>query len=241
MSRKIEKWQFNKPKCNGCKYQGTDLPCEYILITGNSPKSQGAHIDPEGEGGCELYEKGAKIYLGGKAIVVEPSKYREPKEAKPRTKLDYDKAMELYKQGCTDKEIAAGIGCKKETIQLWRRKHNLKPNLKVGMKSKIDHELAMQHYKMGENDHEIGAAVGMSAHAIRYWRKLHKLPANHPQGSLKKEKKKKLPVVVKVVRCAGCKYWWRSAELCTHEKCCHGGTACVNAPADHYCGYGERK
>lgn len=237
MSRKIEKWQFNKPKCNGCKYQGTDLPCEYILITGNSPKSQGAHIDPEGDGGCELYAKGKKIYLGSKDIFVQPSAQSKPKEkANPKPKYDYDKAAVLYKQGRTDKEIAAEVGCKKETIMMWRKRHNLKPNLKVGMKSKIDHELAMEHYKMGENDHEIAKVVGMKSYAIVYWRKLHNLPANHPRGRLKK-----LPEKILVVRCKDCKHWWSSVELCKHENCCEGGVACVKATADHYCGYGEKR
>ncbi len=44
-----------------------------------------------------------------------------------------------------------------------------------------------------------------------------------------------------VVRCKDCKYWWKVNELCTHEKCCDGCFAVVDAAADHYCGYGERK
>ena len=53
--------EIQKPKCKGCIYQGTTLPCEYILITGRSPQSMGAHIDPEGPGGCELYTRGEHI------------------------------------------------------------------------------------------------------------------------------------------------------------------------------------
>lgn len=236
MAKKIERWIESKPGCNGCKYVGTDLPCEYILITGKSPQSQGAHIDPEGDGGCELYDEGAKIYLNSNGIAIEPA-----------TKIDYKKVSELYKKGMTDAQIAKEVGCIKGTVRKWRAKNNLKPNLQVGMKSKIDSDKAMEHYKLGKNDHEIANAVGVNADAVYYWRKIHKLPANHIQGSLKKPKsekkkpKKKLPLTEKVVRCADCKHWWKSVELCKHENCCDGCVAVVKAPPEHFCSYGERK
>lgn len=46
---------------------------------------------------------------------------------------------------------------------------------------------------------------------------------------------------MEVVRCKDCKYWWKANELCRHEKCCDVYIAVVDAAADHYCGYGERK
>lgn len=43
-----------------------------------------------------------------------------------------------------------------------------------------------------------------------------------------------------VVRCNDCVYWWKENKLCIHPKCCEGVVAVVEAPAKHYCGYGER-
>ena len=47
--------------------------------------------------------------------------------------------------------------------------------------------------------------------------------------------------VESIVSCHECKHWWKANELCVHPKCCEGCVAVVEAPADHYCGYGERK
>ena len=48
-------------------------------------------------------------------------------------------------------------------------------------------------------------------------------------------------VMDSIVRCHECKHWWKANELCVHPKCCEGCVAVVEAPADHYCGYGERR
>ena len=47
--------------------------------------------------------------------------------------------------------------------------------------------------------------------------------------------------VVPVVRCKDCKHWWKENEMCNHPQCCDGAYVVVEAPKDHYCGYGERK
>lgn len=44
-----------------------------------------------------------------------------------------------------------------------------------------------------------------------------------------------------IVRCRVCKHWWKEQALCVHDKCCHGNVAVVDAPPNHFCGYGERK
>lgn len=46
---------------------------------------------------------------------------------------------------------------------------------------------------------------------------------------------------VEVVYCRECKHWWKANELCAHPKCREGMVCVTEAPADHYCGYGERK
>lgn len=44
-----------------------------------------------------------------------------------------------------------------------------------------------------------------------------------------------------IVRCKDCKHWWKKNEVCTHPKCCDSFLAVVEAPPEHFCGYGERK
>ncbi len=40
-------------------------------------------------------------------------------------KYDWNKAMELHKQGKTDKEICEAVGCGRSTIAMWRKSNNL--------------------------------------------------------------------------------------------------------------------
>lgn len=44
---------------------------------------------------------------------------------------------------------------------------------------------------------------------------------------------------VDVVQCKKCKYWWEVRELCVHPKSLMGMIAVLDAPPDHFCGYGE--
>ena len=46
---------------------------------------------------------------------------------------------------------------------------------------------------------------------------------------------------VQVVRCKECRHWWKKNELCVHKKCITGKAAVVEAKAEHFCAYGERK
>lgn len=53
-------------------------------------------------------------------------------QAKRRVKPDWDAAMELYKQGLTDPEIAERIGCSKYAIFKWRKRNGLQTKYRNG-------------------------------------------------------------------------------------------------------------
>ena len=131
------RWDKLKPKCKGCVYLGYGIPCEYILVTGKSPQSQGAHIDPEGDGGCELKE--TKQWKRRKAPqpmpMGKPDKCEKPakpqktaktvKPKKKRSKLDTPEIMALYEAGKTDGEIAEASGMTIGSVWYWRKARGL--------------------------------------------------------------------------------------------------------------------
>ncbi len=47
--------------------------------------------------------------------------------------------------------------------------------------------------------------------------------------------------VIEIVRCKDCKYWWKENELCAEAHHTVDGVCGVDAKADDYCSYGERK
>ena len=127
MSEHKNPWKTLKPKCKGCIYKGTSIPCEYILITGKSPQSQGAHIDPDGDVGCELYEKGKKKTMARENVFVTYKK---------KQKLDLPETMVLYKSGAADSLIAKKMGVSKGAVINWRKKNGLPPNYRPGERPK---------------------------------------------------------------------------------------------------------
>ena len=170
------RWRALKPKCSGCIYQGTSIPCQYILITGKSPKSQGAHIYPEGDGGCELYDNGKKDCAKGRG-----------------SKIDYDKVYELYKKKMSDGQIAVKVGCDRTSIRHWRNRNGLEANFKTpgsigkGKRptseiSKLDKPKFFKMHENGASDKEIADAAGVQKHTARSWRLKNSLPMNDSRG-----------------------------------------------------------
>ena len=45
-----------------------------------------------------------------------------------RKTFSKERAMELYRMGCTDQEIAKQLDCVKETVRNWRNRNNLVKN-----------------------------------------------------------------------------------------------------------------
>lgn len=195
-----EYWKKLKPKCKGCMYQGTDLPCEYILITGKSPQSQGAHIDPEGPGGCELYKSGKRIDqrvpLGLVGSTVSTFTARERKT--PQTnKLEALEYFEMHRNGACDSEIAKAAGVSVSTVRRWRfdnklplndgRKTEEFSNQRKGLS--FDEKTALKLYRAGKLDREIAEKCGVRPNVISRWRSLRGLEANRFSNARKKAMK----------------------------------------------------
>ena len=180
MSSRFETFEVWKPKCKGCIYRGTTLPCEYIIITGKSPQSQGAHIDPEGPGGCELYTR-------GKRICQNPAiSYSEKKPKFNISKLDDPRVFEMYKNGATDQEIADVAGVSKWTVRDWREKKHLVVNDGRRAKAKIDEKKAGELHQAGKVDREIAEQLGVNISSVAAWRRRRGLEANRTHNARRK-------------------------------------------------------
>jgi len=84
--------------------------------------------------------------------------------------------MAAWKQGLSDKEIAAKLGLNAETVRGWRFKWGLPRNAE---KDKLrQEEQRMRFYRAGWSDSEIGKAVGMNPQRVYGWRKTRNLPIN---------------------------------------------------------------
>lgn len=182
MSRRFDTYEIWKPKCKGCIYRGTTLPCEYIIITGKSPQSQGAHIDPEGDGGCELYTRGKRVKQ------TQPIVYSEKKPAYTHSVLDNPRFVEMYKNGATDQELMDAAGVSRSTVQRWRMRKSLAANGRRGGKPKIDDQKALELHKAGKVDREIAEQLGVCLSSVAAWRHKHGLEANRTHNARRKMK-----------------------------------------------------
>lgn len=164
----------NIPKCDGCKHKvrcGFDFVCAYHDDEGKTRLSQGVHIWKDGW--CKLYEKG-----------------EHPRDTRPnynKVTINSAKAMELYRGGLSDGEIARQMGVRTCDVLNWRRKKQLKPNIKRCRAgevrgSKLDTPEVMQMYRDGASDREIARRTGMSSSAVQAWRRVRELPANYKGG-----------------------------------------------------------
>ena len=105
--------------CNDCKYAHSYRFCNYMEITGRSRLVVGAEKfgDPDGgkllpEGGCRLKERIKGYAVGNGHLTVD----------------QIDRMFDLYDSGLTDPEIAAEIGCHKNSVLRWRRRNGLEAN-----------------------------------------------------------------------------------------------------------------
>lgn len=78
----------------------------------------------------------------------------------------------LYKQGCSDRDIARKIGCDVSIIYNWRELYGLPPN-----RVPLDYNAVKELYYAGLRDGAIAGLVGCNATVICKWRKTNCLPA----------------------------------------------------------------
>lgn len=175
------------PACRGCCYLGlTGLyeTCDFLVITGRRRGCPGGK-------GCKEYRPKKRNELH-RPFRIYPSEAPKnggastPQSARnkrnrPPTKLDEDRAMELYRQGLSDRDIAGRLGMSPGGVHNWRKRNGLPV---IAPQKRIDdHEdQVMELYQQGLTDSAIGEAVGFSATIVRRWRIRHGLPATHQQG-----------------------------------------------------------
>lgn len=107
------------------------------------------------------------------------------KVRKRPTKLNLERARELYDAGWNDTQIAKELNVRSATVSYWRKKNFLPSNIPP---SEVNDE-RMKYYQMGLTDKEVGEAVGRSASVIWRWRQDNKLPSNGTQGGNRFQKK----------------------------------------------------
>lgn len=166
------------PKCTGCIHCGSTFPCEYILHTGHSPRSQGVNLADYPRGGCPLKDKG-----DGQKKRLDPMAGHVPKERRPRgCSIDESRALELYRQGLSDPAIARELGCSRLTVANWRKRRELATK-NSRRSSAFDAPEVLAAYHAGASDEDLAQMVGYTSEAARHWRRRRGLPRNDHRGS----------------------------------------------------------
>lgn len=178
---------WGKPGCRGCYYAGRDIPCEYILVTGRSPQKDGAHIDPEGRGGCELYTRGRRERSLKRPTVPEKPK-RKAGAWDRRKKVDDGVCARLYAERLKDREMAERLGVATDTVRKWRKARNLPPNggkrewYRAPGQSRYNAPEVMRAWENGATDRELAAMTGTTTPAAKNWRYRNGLACNQEKG-----------------------------------------------------------
>lgn len=173
LAEMLPEQDWGKPGCKGCIYAGKAIPCEYMLITGRSPKKDGAHIDPEGQGGCELYTRGQRKKRQERPVV--PQRRRQ----EPRwRKVDGGELLRLWSEGRTDGELAEALDCSKRTIREWRQRMQLKPQVKRLGHGRFDAPEIREAWENGASDTQLAALAGATRTSAQKWRARNGLACN---------------------------------------------------------------
>lgn len=101
---------------------------------------------------------------------------RPKSTAKPPRKLDSKKAMELYREGLNDSEIARRLDVSDNSVHLWRRRNGLASHCVRVAENEETRRRSL--WGQGLSDAEIGEAVGVHRKAISAWRHVRGLPPN---------------------------------------------------------------
>jgi uncharacterized protein YjcR len=90
--------------------------------------------------------------------------------------------FQMWQDGMLDKEIAKDIGCHRETVLEWRKRHGLESNVGGKVLARLD-EMGWGLYRDGCNDQEIAREVGCKGCTVHLWRKKRGLVTNCKPGS----------------------------------------------------------
>ena len=121
-----------KARCSKCVYRAEPTKlwkCNYEGVTRHTRKAQPAEE-------CTYFKEGERLpdkHRGTEALRLDRIvRGNQPVQKKGCAKFDWAKGRELYEQGKTDREIGKAIGCGKNTVNSWRRRNHLPPNMKQG-------------------------------------------------------------------------------------------------------------
>lgn len=146
------------------------------------PSSPPDKIDPAL---CPFHEPGEQGKRKAPGICVS---FRHP----PARRDWEQKALELYKAGFNDVQIAQKLDISAFMVGNFRKKKGLPRVRPKFTRFNFDQQTAMEMYKAGKSDREIGDKVGIGRETISRWRKENGLPTNEnpykPQPRLDWEK-----------------------------------------------------
>ncbi len=153
---------------------GTAGACDYLTVTGKS-RIKGLPPKLQLPCNCPYY------------IPDGTEREREPEKEKSWQ----EKAAALHRAGATDREIAAALDLKKDTVRVWRYRHGLPVNRdRMGDGEHFDWTKARELYDEGACDTEIMELLGCSRSTVYKWRDREGLPL-HPAWERRAEKKRK--------------------------------------------------
>lgn len=161
-------------ECPGCMYVGDAMVCNFAWITGRCRTAMPKRED----GGCPAYQKGERIACD--RFMDERLGHRKQKR---KTRVPYEQAMAMYKDGKSDREIAEELRCATGVITKWRRTNALLANRprQVGEKT-YSYGLFRELYNKGYNDHKIASETGAAVSTVGRWRNAEGLPPRRKEG-----------------------------------------------------------
>ena len=110
-----------------------------------------------------------------------------------RNRINSDLALKLYREGKTDKEIAAILGCAYNTVSWWRYRHQLPLNAAPKGNpafNAVDYDRVRELVEDGKTTKEISSILGVSKAAINTWRRTSPIAENsqNPKSSISQAK-----------------------------------------------------
>lgn len=178
-----------KPCPPDCRFEDAQGYCNYRQIMGacRSLIVGAEHPGPD----CACYEPvdgQPKPRDLPRPVRREPTGYVHRPTAARSLEKD-PKALELYRSGASDREIADATGWGKSTVAKWRRDSSLPGNRKGVSLTQREAEV-IRLYEEGNSDPEIAGAIGCSTYAVFHWRRRTGRPANRRPGWQKGRTKK---------------------------------------------------
>lgn len=116
---------MKKPKCDACVFRAEahqGYRCNYVWLMGHTRRAE----PPEA---CTYFRAGKRLESPEKAEQFINGRKRQPKA---KTKYDWGRAEQLYREGRNDGEIARVIGCTPGGVLTWRKRKGFTVNARPG-------------------------------------------------------------------------------------------------------------